>query len=102
MSPRRNRARRDAAEGLDDARVRRGIESVQEWREGDWTVRTVPGGAATKAYRCPGCLHEIRPGTAHVVVWPADWRGDAGDRRHWHNGCWSSRDRRGPGGRNSW
>jgi hypothetical protein len=32
----------------------------------------------------------------HVVVWPADERGDLGDRRHWHTGCWRARDRRAP------
>ena len=31
-----------------------------------------PRARATKSYRCPGCDHEIRSGTAHVVVWPAD------------------------------
>ena len=38
----------------------------------DYEVRPVPGARATKTYRCPGCDHEIRSGTAHVVVWPAD------------------------------
>ncbi|NUS45158.1 MAG: ATP/GTP-binding protein, partial [Mycobacteriaceae bacterium] len=37
-----------------------------------YIVRTVPGSRATKRYRCPGCDHEIMPGVAHVVVWPAD------------------------------
>jgi hypothetical protein len=97
VSPRRNHRRRDDLRGLDDERVRRGVESVQAGHDGQWLVRAVPGGAATKTYRCPGCLQEIRPGVAHVVAWPADGRGDQGDRRHWHTGCWRARDRRGPG-----
>jgi hypothetical protein len=63
----------------------------------EWVVRQVTGSAATRAYRCPGCDQEIQPGTAHVVVWPADERGDLADRRHWHSGCWRARERRAPG-----
>lgn len=59
-------------------------------------VRTVPGSQATKFYRCPGCDHEIRPGVAHVVAWPEAELGGADERRHWHNGCWNARSRRGP------
>lgn len=97
MSPRRNRPKRDEAAELDDDRIRRGVESVQAARDGDWMVRNVPGGAASKTYRCPGCDQEIPAGVAHVVVWPADERGDLTDRRHWHTGCWRARDRRAPG-----
>jgi len=63
----------------------------------DYEVRQVPGVRAVKVYRCPGCDHEIRPGTAHVVVWPAD-AGHSGldDRRHWHTACWAQREKRGP------
>jgi hypothetical protein len=64
--------------------------------DGEWLVRTVPGARTTKQYRCPGCDHEIRPGTGHVVAWPADEVGTAADRRHWHTGCWAGRQRRGP------
>ena len=39
-------------------------------------MRTVPPGSAAKTYRCPGCDHEVPPGVAHVVAWPADGRGD--------------------------
>ncbi|MGN5239554.1 ATP/GTP-binding protein [Rhodococcus sp. SJ-3] len=67
-----------------------GAESEQ------FTVRTVPGSRATKPYRCPGCDHEIAPGTPHIVAWSTDVPGGADDRRHWHNGCWSARARRGP------
>ena len=79
---------------LDPDRLRRGIERVQPQPDGDWLVRNVP--ASDKAYRCPGCDHEIPPGTGHVVAWPADERGDLTDRRHWHGACWAARDRRGP------
>ncbi|MGQ0481516.1 MAG: hypothetical protein ACT4O0_10900 [Pseudonocardia sp.] len=89
--------------------------------DGEWLVRSVPGARASKAYRCPGCDHEIRPGVAHVVVWSADGgaagfatrpvagaaagapvgfaAADADDRRHWHTPCWSARLRRRPGRR---
>jgi hypothetical protein len=110
VSPRRNRPRRAETPPppLTDERVRKGVEGRQQYRDGDWIVRSVFGGAATKTYRCPGCMQEIRPGVAHVVAWPVDGRGDetelpgrtaeqgAGDRRHWHTGCWRARDRRGP------
>lgn len=96
MSPRRKVRRRDAAAELDGIRVRRGVDVVQLWRDGEWMVRGIPGEASTKAYRCPGCDHEIRPGVAHVVVWPVDDRGDETDRRHWHSPCWQARDRRYP------
>ncbi|NLE80983.1 MAG: ATP/GTP-binding protein [Rhodococcus sp.] len=59
-----------------------------------YVVRPVPGARAVKAYRCPGCDQEIRPGVAHVVTWPAEF-GGAEDRRHWHTGCWSGRRTRG-------
>nr|WP_245673002.1 ATP/GTP-binding protein [Aldersonia kunmingensis] len=60
-----------------------------------YIVRTVPGSRATKVYRCPGCDHEIAPGTAHVVAWPAGDTGGLEERRHWHTGCWSGRKTRG-------
>jgi hypothetical protein len=51
-------------------------------------VRQVGG---EKAYRCPGCDHEIRAGTWHLVVVP---QGDTDSRRHWHTECWRSETRR--------
>lgn len=76
---------------------RLGPPQTQSWPDGDWVVRQVPGAAATKLYRCPGCDQEIMPGGAHVVVWPAQTPGPA-ERRHWHNACWQRRPRRpGPG-----
>ncbi|MGH3915968.1 MAG: hypothetical protein ACRDTC_21555 [Pseudonocardiaceae bacterium] len=64
--------------------------------DGEWVVRTVPGGQSVKSYRCPGCDHEIRPGTPHLVVWPAGEHGSLADRRHWHTPCWTARARRAP------
>ncbi|WP_327113175.1 ATP/GTP-binding protein [Nocardia sp. NBC_01730] len=62
--------------------------------DGDETyvVRTIPGTRAIKAYRCPGCDHEIAPGVAHIVAWSA--HGGEEDRRHWHRGCWNGRQTR--------
>ncbi|TGD86216.1 hypothetical protein BayCH28_17555 [Mycolicibacterium sp. CH28] len=63
----------------------------------DYEVRPIPAARALKNYRCPGCDHEIRSATPHVVVWPVD-QGDTGleDRRHWHTACWANRATRSP------
>ncbi|ASR37772.1 hypothetical protein BAY61_25320 [Prauserella marina] len=90
--PRRNR-HRQVPSGLG---VATGWASAESGDDGEWLVRTVPGAQATKTYRCPGCDHEIRPGVAHVVAWPADEAGSVADRRHWHRSCWQARSRRGP------
>lgn len=58
-----------------------------------WTVRTLSGQSTDKAYRCPGCDHEVAAGTPHAVAWP---QGRPDDRRHWHSPCWQARGRRGP------
>lgn len=60
----------------------------------DYEVQPVPGARAVKTYRCPGCDHEIRSGTAHLVAWLAGEDGE--DRRHWHTPCWRNRLTRGP------
>jgi hypothetical protein len=91
--PRHNRRRTD--ETLSAGSVA-GFERREQWRGEDYLVRPVSGSAGQKTYRCPGCDQVIRPGTAHVVVWPAD-DAQASDRRHWHPACWAARDRRGPG-----
>jgi len=108
VSPRRNRPTRRVASGrghrdggqtpesVDEDRVRHGVAAVQSFSDGQWLVRPIPGPAAHKTYRCPGCVQDIRPGVPHVVVWPADGGGDLTDRRHWHGGCWRARDRRTP------
>lgn len=60
----------------------------------EFEVRRVQPYRATKAYRCPGCNHEIPAGSGHVVVVPHD----APDlRRHWHAPCWEHRVQRRPG-----
>lgn len=77
--------------------VSRRVEVGVDGRE--YQVVPVPGARATKVYRCPGCDHEITPGTAHVVVWPVDLGdgpGEVDDRRHWHTPCWTHRATRGP------
>lgn len=56
-----------------------------------WQVRAIQPAGATKTYRCPGCNHEIRAGTGHVVAWRA---GGEEHRRHWHRGCWEIERRR--------
>jgi hypothetical protein len=94
--PRRARRPRPATKAADadaDDPARLGPTQLQEWPDGDWLVRQVPGGAAAKVYRCPGCDQEIAVGTAHVVVWPDDSPGLAA-RRHWHAACWQRRPRR--------
>jgi len=93
--PRRNRDRRanraaEPAKGLGGV----GWQETESGPDGEWVVRKVAGTMTTKQYRCPGCDHEIRPGTPHVVVWPADELGSVADRRHWHQGCWDARGRR--------
>jgi hypothetical protein len=93
--PRRNHRREDDL-GLDEQTARRGLERVVTSTDGEWSVRHITTTGAVKTYRCPGCDHEIGPGVAHVVAWPADERGDLADRRHWHTSCWNARDRRQP------
>jgi hypothetical protein len=89
-----------AASAQDPPAVGLGPQQIQAWPDGDWVVRQVPGAAATKTYRCPGCDQEILPAVAHVVVWPERAQG-AELRRHWHNSCWRRRPRRpGPGSGN--
>jgi hypothetical protein len=60
----------------------------------DYEVRPVSASRALKMYRCPGCDHEIRIGTPHLVVWSAE--ANPADRRHWHSTCWSHRATRAP------
>jgi len=98
--PRANRRRRDEAD-LDVGRALGGAARREVGPDGEWSVRSVSGPMATKAYRCPGCSQEVRPGQPHVVAWPADGaRSEADaltDRRHWHTPCWTARGRRRPG-----
>jgi len=87
--------RRD--EGAVPLRPLGSVQASQSHPDGDWHVRTITGAGATKAYRCPGCQQEIRPGTAHVVAWRADRHDGEEYRRHWHTPCWRARSRRVPG-----
>jgi hypothetical protein len=56
-----------------------------------FTVRHVQPYEAVKAYRCPGCDLDIRPGAGHEVVVPTR---DPTERRHWHTGCWRQAEKR--------
>ena len=63
--------------------------------DGRWIIRSVPGAAAAKVYRCPGCNQLIPPSTPHLVAWP-DQPGllsasGVDERRHWHTNCWQRR-----------
>ena len=53
-------------------------------------VRHIQPYEAVKAYRCPGCDHEIPQGLGHEVVVP---RNEPDLRRHWHTGCWFKEQR---------
>jgi hypothetical protein len=90
VSPRKTRKPRPAAPSAP-----LGPERIEDWPDGDWVVRPVPGAAAAKPYRCPGCDQELYPGIAHVVVWPTHSGVTA--RRHWHTVCWQRRLQRRPG-----
>ncbi len=74
------------------------VDARQSHPDGDWHLRTIPGSAATKTYRCPGCDQEIRPGSPHLVAWRADRADGEEYRRHWHTPCWNARARRRPRG----
>ncbi len=95
--PRANRRRRDETP-LDVGRALGGLTQQQTFGGREWNVRRLTGASSARAYRCPGCEQEIRPGTPHVVVWPAEGVGGIGDRRHWHNACWRARETRRPAG----
>jgi hypothetical protein len=84
------------AAGAGDPSPRLGPPVQESWQGQDWVVRLVPGGAAVKGYRCPGCDQEIPPGTPHLVAWPALTPG-LSERRHWHRPCWEQRSHRAPG-----
>ena len=57
-------------------------------RFGDYQVRLIHPFQASKSYTCPGCHHEIPPGTGHYVVVPTE---SPDLRRHWHRPCWDRR-----------
>ena len=78
-------------DGDGEPSARLGPPQTEEWPDGVWVVRRVPGAAAAKVYRCPGCDQEIPPATPHVVAWV---RHSVDGRRHWHTPCWDARSRR--------
>jgi hypothetical protein len=85
--PRRHRAARDRTDL--PVRPSRPTSDPPAWAQAaGFEVRTVSG---EKAYRCPGCDHEIHPPATHLVVVPAR---DPGERRHWHTECWRRELRR--------
>lgn len=93
----RSRRRRPEARPLTMRGVHGAATRVQ-WAGRSWLVRRLSGQTSERTYRCPGCHHDIAPGTAHVVAWPEDGLGGGGgveDRRHWHSACWRARDHRG-------
>ncbi|HZC53590.1 MAG TPA: hypothetical protein VE441_13975 [Mycobacterium sp.] len=88
---------RTSPRGHRPASVAAVFRRVETGRDGhEYDVRPVPAARAVKTYRCPGCDHEIRSGTAHLVVWPTDSHAGVEDRRHWHTSCWANRATRGP------
>lgn len=68
-------------------------QHLEIWQGIEYVVRQLSGAGSAKVYRCPGCDQEVRPATAHVVVWP-EGDEDATHRRHWHKVCWEHRDHR--------
>ncbi|MGZ4516620.1 MAG: ATP/GTP-binding protein [Mycobacteriaceae bacterium] len=94
--PRRNhQQRRRGRAGTPATPVGSALARVESGADGEWSVRAVSGPQAAKTYRCPGCDHPIDVGVPHVVAWRNDDLRGAEDRRHWHNGCWAGRQRRG-------
>jgi hypothetical protein len=87
--PRRHRAARER--GVAPIRPERPTGVAPEWAAAEgFSVRAVAG-EGEKAYRCPGCQQEIRPGTPHLVVVEEK---DVEGRRHWHTPCWRQELRR--------
>ena len=90
--PRANRRRPEEPRGRVEPV---GMQRVESHPDGDWIVRSVPGAASGKTYRCPGCAQAVPPGAPHVVAWPAEGTFSRGagveERRHWHRGCWRAR-----------
>jgi hypothetical protein len=82
--PRRHRSARERSQHPGDPERPRGV--APEWATGVEGVRVIAvTGERGKAYRCPGCQQEIRPGTPHLVVFETE---DVEGRRHWHTPCW--------------
>lgn len=63
-----------------------------------WSVRAVRGNDSGRTFVCPGCQQPMPATEPHTVAWPEDAMQGVDNRRHWHNACWSARERRRPGG----
>jgi hypothetical protein len=84
--PRRNRRNPEFFEKPEAPPAR---SAAPTWADTPWfDVRHVGG---ENSYRCPGCDHDIRAGSWHLVVVPLD---DVDARRHWHTECWRRELRR--------
>lgn len=74
--------------------VATGGRRIVERRGEDWTVQKVR--SSEKSYVCPGCNHEISPGTPHIVAWASDSlfgrEAALAARRHWHVNCWNGQE----------
>ena len=57
---------------------------------GELEVRFIQPYQAIKTYDCPGCNRTISMSLGHIVVVPVE---SPDLRRHWHRGCWSSRQK---------
>jgi hypothetical protein len=87
--PRKHRAARERP--LRVEAVERPVGVAPVWAQVEGTTVRAVSGEAGKAYRCPGCYQEIRPGVPHLVVVEHD---DVEGRRHWHTACWRRELRR--------
>lgn len=92
MSPRKNypKGKRPKTDNRD---ISTSNQTIEEHHEGMYVVRKLTGSSSTKPYRCPGCDQMIPMATPHTVAWIED---DEESRRHWHNACWSKKDKRRP------
>jgi hypothetical protein len=87
--PRKHSAARDREASPEP--LARPLGVAPRWAQVDGIVVRAVSGEKGKAYRCPGCHQEIRPGTPHLVVVMDE---DVEGRRHWHTQCWRRELRR--------
>jgi hypothetical protein len=94
VSPRRNYPKnRIKPEEPREINIKSTGESTEEHKDGTYIVRRLTGSGSSKPYRCPGCDQLIPLATPHIVAW---LEYDEEGRRHWHNACWSKKDKRQP------
>ena len=87
--PRKHRSARERDLPIGSAERPKGV--APEWASAEGYRVLAVSGERGKAYRCPGCQQEIRPGTPHLVVMEHE---EVGSRRHWHTPCWRQELRR--------